>query len=179
MTWLVESPWPSLMLGACLEAILVIFLVRGGRALILGLMAFVLVATVGMVLLERFVVTEPEEVEDTLDAITRDLAANDAPAVLAHFSPQSIRRGEVQSALSRAVVRAANVGGDLEIRINHLTIPPSATTWFTGHLEVKDKRGEIPYEHLVRKFKVTLRKEDGRWLIYDYADADPRGAKGR
>jgi hypothetical protein len=177
MTWFVESPWPSLMLGVVLEVILAIALVRTSRGAIVGLMIVVLVLTVGMVILERAIVTETEEVEDSLDRVAAALVANDAPAVLACFSPQCPRLAELRSILSRVTVRVAKIGGDLEVQPNHLTQPPSAICYFTGHVEAKDGRGEVPYEHMVRKFKVTLRKEGGRGLIADYSDAEPRSPR--
>ncbi len=177
MTWFVESPWPSLMLGVVLEVILAIALVRTARGAIVGLMIVVFALTVGMVIVERVVVTETEEVEDALDHVAAALVANDSQAVLACFSPHCPRLAELRSILSRVTVRVAKIGGDLEVRLNHLTQPPSATCYFTGRVEAKDSRGEIPYEHLVRKFKVTLRKEGGRWLIADYSEAELRGRR--
>lgn len=175
MTWLIESPWPSLMLGVGLEVILAIALVRTGRGAIMVAMAVVLALTVGMLVLERLVVTQTEEVEDALDGVAGSLGSNDAGTVLAGFSPQSPRRAEVKSALASVTINSARVAGDLEIRFNDLTSPPSAVAYFTGIVDAKDNRGAIPYEHMMRKFKVTLRKEGDRWLIYDYAEAE----KGR
>jgi hypothetical protein len=174
MTWFIESPWPSLAIGFALEVILAIALVRTGRTAIIAAMVVVLAATIGLLALERVVVTEREEVEDTLDAVAAALESNDVPAVLAAFSPNCPRLGEVKSALSRFTVREARIGGDLEVRINRLTSPPSAATYFTGRIDGKDSRGEFPYEHMIRKFKVTLERRGDKWLIADYSDADSR-----
>ncbi len=174
MTWFIESPWPSLALGISLEIILAIVLVRTGRSWIVAAMVVALAATAALLAVERYVVTEREEVEDALAAVADALESNDVPAVLAAFSPDCPRLGEVKSALSRFTVREARVGGDLEVRINRLTSPPSAATYFTGRIDGKDARGEFPYEHMIRKFKVTLHKRGGKWLIADYSDADSR-----
>ncbi len=179
MALFVESPWPSLMLGMVLEALLAIALVRTGRGAIVVAMFVVLALTTGMVILERTIVTETEAIEDALGAVAGDLEANDVPAVLAAFSPDCPRLGEVRSALSRFTVARAHVGGDLEIRPNRLTIPPSATAYFTGRVEGQDKRGVVPYEHMFRKFKVRLERRGEKWLIADYSDADFRERKER
>ena len=179
MTSFVESPWPSLVLGIGLEVVLAIALVRTGRAAIIAAMVVVLALTVGMIVLERVVVTEFEEVEVALDAVARALESGDVETVLASFSSKCPRLGEVESALSRFTVREAHIGGDLEVRINRLTHPPSATTYFTGRVEGKDKRAVVPYEHMIRKFKVTLHKQGNRWLIADYNDADIGDRKDR
>jgi len=176
MTWFVESPWPSVMLGIGLEAVLAFFLVRSGRAIVIAAMVGVLALTAGLVVLERIIVTETEQVEDTLDEIARALESNNSTGVLAVFSSNSPRRGEVQSAMSRVRVSEAKIGGDLEVRLNQLTNPPSAKAYFTGRVQLKGTRETIPYEHVVRKLKVTFHKEGDRYRIFDYEDADPRGA---
>jgi hypothetical protein len=93
MTWFIESPWPALALGISLEIILAIALVRTGRAWIVAAMVAALAATVGLLAVERFVVTEREEVEDALDAVAHALESNDMPTVLAAFSPNCPRLG--------------------------------------------------------------------------------------
>ena len=179
MTWFVESPWPSLILGIGLEVILAIYLVRSGRAIVIAAMVAVLALTAGLVLRERIVVTETEQVEDTLDEVAQALAANDSSAVLALFSSKSPRRAEVQSAMSRVTISEARIGNDLEVRLNPLTAPPSASAYFTGHIQVRGTRETIPYEHVMRKFKVTLHKEGDRYRLFDYEDSDPRGNERR
>jgi len=179
MIWFVESPWPSVLLGIGLEAILAIYLVRSGRAIAIAAMVGVLALVAGLVVLERIVVTETEQVEDTLDEVAQALVANDSSAVLALFSNRSPRRAEVRSAMSRVTISEARVGNDLEVRLNQLTVPPSASAYFTGHFQLKGARETIPYEHLLRKFKVTLHKETDRYRIFDFEDTDPRGNENR
>jgi hypothetical protein len=179
MTWFVESPWPSVILGIGLEVILAIYLVRSGRVIVIAAMVAVLAITAGLVVLERVVVTESEQVDDTLEEIARALAANDSSAVLSQFSTKSPRRAEVQSAMSRVTISEARIGNDLEVRLNQLTAPPSASAYFTGHIQLKGAREAIPYEHVVRRFKVTLHKEGDRYRVFDYDDADPRGTDRR
>jgi hypothetical protein len=162
------------MLGIVFEAVLAIALVRTQRVAIVAGMLIVLALTTGLVILERTIVTENEEIEDALDAVASALQANDVPAVLAAFSPDCPRLSDVRSALSRFDVEKAHVGGDLEVRLNRLTLPPSATAYFTGHVVGKDKRGLVPYEHMIRKFKVRLQRHGEKWLIADYSEADPR-----
>ena len=174
MTWFVESPWPSLMLGIGLEIILAIVLVRTGRgdshrgdgrgARVDGGLGCYRADGGHRVRSGRRLARRRG----------RALESDDVPAVMASFSPTCPRRGEVESALSRFTIREAHVGGDLEVRFNRLTLPPSATAYFTGRVEGKDKRGVVPYEHMIRKFKVTLHKQGDRWLIADYSDADFR-----
>lgn len=178
MTIFIESPWPATILGIVLEIILGLVFMRTGRALAVVGMAVVLAATAGMILLEQFIVTNTEQIEDTLHGIAEDLEANDAAAVLAAFTPECPKLPQVRSALNGVTIRAASVGADLEVRISQLTSPPSATAFFTGHIEGSDNRGTVPYEHFIRKFKVKLERRGDRWLITDFEDTAP-GRKNR
>jgi hypothetical protein len=175
MTMFLESPWPASMLCIVLEVILAVIFLRTGRWLVVGAMAVVLAITAAALILERVVVTDTEQVEDTLYGIAEDLEANDVEAVLASFTPDCPKLAQVRSALKRVTIRSASVGGDLELRISQLSSPPSATAFFTGRIDGKDTSGTIPYEHFARKFKVKLELRDGRWLISDYEDAPPGG----
>lgn len=174
MSWLVESPWPALMLGLIVEIVLALVLVRTARRGVLVAMIGVLVLTAGLLLVERIVVTDREAVENALADISASLESNDVPAVMAAIAVDCPRRGEVQSTLPRFVIREAHIGGDLEVRFNALLSPPTAVAYFTGRVAARDKRGEVPYEQMIRKFKVTLRKQGDRWLVIDYDDTDMR-----
>lgn len=170
----IESPWPAAMMCIVLEVILAIVFMRTGRAVVLVAMALVLAATAGMILLEQTIVTDTEQVEDTLHGIAEDLQANDVDAVLASFSPTCPQLARVRSSLKDVTVQSASVGADLEVRINKLTSPPSATAYFTGRINAKEKRGTtIPNENFFRKFKVRLERRGDRWLIVDVQDAEP------
>jgi hypothetical protein len=179
MNIFLESPWPALMLSAVIEAVLAITLIRTGRVGVGVAMAVVLVVAGVLVLVERLVVTEREEIENALAAVATSLESNDARAVLSAFEPGFAGRNEIERALARFTVREAHIGGDLEVRLNPLTTPPSASAYFTGRVEGKDSRGEFPYEHLIRRFKVVFHRHDGRWLIADYTDQDLAGPQKR
>jgi hypothetical protein len=127
-----------------------------------------------MVMLERVVVTDTEQVEDTLHGIAEDLEANNIPLVLASFSPNCPGIRQAESVLRRVKIETAVVGRDLEVRINKLTSPPTATAYFTGRIQARDTGGSIPYENYIRKFKVRLELRGDRWLVADYEDGDMR-----
>ncbi len=174
MTTFVESPWPAVALCAVLLFVFGTLFVRTGRVWALAVMAAAVAGLVGLVVLERAIVTETEEVEDTLYGIAEDLEANDTTRVLDSFAPNCPRIGQTRSALSRVTVQSATVGRDLEVRINKLTSPPTATAYFTGRLQVRDNSGTIPYENYIRKFKIKLERHADRWLIADFDDGDLR-----
>jgi hypothetical protein len=173
----IESPWPATLLCIVAQVILGIVFLRTGRALVVVAMGVVLAVTAAALVIERTIVTDTELVEDTLHGIAEDLEANDFAAVLASFAPNCPRLAEVRSQLNRVTVQSASVGADLEVRISQLTSPPSATAYFTGRINARERSGTIPYENFIRKFKVKLERQDDRWLITDVEDAAP-GGKG-
>jgi hypothetical protein len=173
MTMFIESPWPTVMLLVVAQVILSIIFLRTGRWWAVAAMGVALALAVAMLYLERAIVTDTEQVEDTLHGIAELLEANDAAAVLDLLAPECPRRDEVRQALARVTVESASVGGDLEVRLSRLTTPPSATAYFTGRIQAKDNRGTIPYEHFARRFKVRLERRGDRWLVTGYEDAEP------
>jgi hypothetical protein len=173
MTWLIESPWPALMMGVSLELCLAIYLVRSGRAVVIAAMVLVAALTGALLLAERWIVTDAEAVEDTLDAAATALEANNPPQVLALFASDSPRRREVESILSRVTVREARVG-ELTIQFDDSGGQRRATARFMGRVQAHDKRGQLPYEQMVGKFVVYLHREGDRWLIDNYSENSSR-----
>jgi uncharacterized protein (DUF1330 family) len=53
--------------------------------------------------------------------------------------------------------------------------PPSATAEFVGHVAFTDPKQRAPYERYMRRFRVTFRKVEGRWLMTDYEVSDVLG----
>src|SRR5262245_57578573 len=97
MTIFLESPWPAIAIGVALELLLAFALVQTGKGKLIAVMVVVALATVGLVVVERMIVTPREEVEDFLYETARLLETNNPPAVLARFSALSPRRNEAQS----------------------------------------------------------------------------------
>lgn len=169
-----ESPWPSVVLCTFLVLIFGALFMRTGSAWVIAGLAASVGLMVGLVVLEQTIVTDTEEVEDTLHGIAENLEANDMPMVLASFSPNCPGIRQAESVLRRVTVESAVVGRDLEVTINKLTSPASATAYFTGRIQARDNGGAIPYENYIRKFKVRLELHGDRWLVADYEDGDLR-----
>ena len=174
MTTFVESPWPAVAVCTALLFVFGTIFVRTGRVWTIVVMVMTVAALAGMIVVEQKIVTETEEVEDTLHGIAENLEANNLPEVLSSFAASCPGINRARSALNSVTVQSATVGRDLDIRINQLTNPPTATAYFTGRLQFRDKSGTIPYDNFIRKFKVRLERHDGRWLVADYEDGDLR-----
>lgn len=173
MSWLFEDPTTLIVAGLLIEVLLGIGLFKSGRgALVLPMIGLLVLVGLG-VLVERLVVTDREQVEDSLDGICRALMANDVPGVLSYIDPEAGGiRSHVQSMLPRAHITDARLY-DLVINVNRHTTPPSAEANFTGRVKGSFQGSD---GLVLRRFTVDLRQEGERWLIVDYQD---RGALGR
>src|SRR5690606_28804596 len=107
MTTFVESPWPAV--GVCFVLLLAFgaLFVHTGRVSIIVAMVAIMAGLVGMIVLERTIVTETEQVEDTLHGIAEHLAANNVPEILAAFAPNCPGIGQARSALNQVTIQSA------------------------------------------------------------------------
>lgn len=172
MAVLLETPVPALVAGMIVEAMLVAWLMHSRRQVLWIPIVLVLLATLGLVLLEAAVVTDREEVAAVLDAIASALESNDLSTLLAYVSTThgaGIRR-DIQARLPPWRVTDAHVGRDLKVEINPLTVEPTAAATFTGRVTVTSRDGTLRNAHYLRKFTVKLRREGSGWLAYDYEE---------
>ncbi len=167
--FMLESPWPILLGGIVIEALLALALLRTGRGRFLWIMLGVGVLVGAGLLLERCITTDREAVEDCLDAIVAAAEANDINRLLENVSPKAVKvQIEARAVLSRVEVTKARLT-DLETKINRLTNPPSAKVKFRVIGTARDRSGEIPYQGFAEFLAVDLRQENGRWLVFDYS----------
>ena len=170
MSWLYEEPWPILLVGVALEAVLLVMFVQSRHLAVLVTMAGVLLLTVVLLAVEHFVVTPVEEVQGVIYATAAALDANESQAVLARISPRATHvRAVVERRMPRMEITKARIIGSLKISINELTIPPSATASFRGMVNGLAGADRHHVTHFGR-FTITLRREDDRWLISDYEE---------
>jgi hypothetical protein len=174
LSWLVEDPTTLIVAGLLIEALLVVALINTRRAAVVWAMAGVL-GLIGLgVLIERMVVTDREQIADTLEGVTAALEANDIERVLSYIDPQATAmRASVRMALSSARVSDARVY-DLEVDVNRKVRSPLAQARFTGRVRGRYRgEGGSGDGMLLRKFAVDFRRDGGRWLMTGYED---RGA---
>lgn len=172
MAMFLESPWPILVIGIVIEAVLAMMLLRTGQGKLLGAMigvaAFVLLGLV----VERLVVTDREAVGDMLDAAAAAVETNNLDRLLDCVSPKAEKtRKDSRFVLGLFEFNKARIC-DLEVTVNRLTSPPSAKAKFRAVGQGHDRRGEIPYQGFARWVTVTMRQEGDRWLIGDYTVED-------
>jgi ketosteroid isomerase-like protein len=163
---LTEDPWPTIWTGLAVEILLLVAFFQTRRGLVLLGMSTVLLATGGLVLVERSIVTERERVEMVLAGLADALPTDDHAAIMAHLTPAAQSKAARPLAIFK--ITKANVGNDLEITINELTSPPSARATFTGRLDIESRRGGEYKQPVVRRFTLVFVRDGDRWLLDDY-----------
>ena len=169
MTSLFENPVPIILFGIVAEAVLGIILLTSRRGALLWAMGGVLVLMLAGVGLERLVVTEWEQVEATLEGAAAALQANDQTRLLGseEFLAESAveTRGRVRYALNRIEFTKVKIT-DLEIKINRLTSPPTATARVAAYVRFEDPTGQIIHEkYLIKDLNLRLRQTPQGWRI--------------
>lgn len=173
MTWFTENPTPPVVLGTLIASIAAFLLIKtGSRAALYALIGTV-VATIAAVVTNVLIVTPREEAIATLEEIRTKVAANDPPQLLTHIdsapTPQAIAlRNRVQYDLANLTVESAKIN-DLKVLITESG--KTAKAEFVGVVDFKTLGNGLP-PHIVLRFKVDLRKVDGRWLVIG-ADWEP------
>jgi len=81
MSWLFETPWPAIAIGVLATAMAAGAAAHGPPGAAARDVAIILL-TIGAVVLERWVVTDREQVDATLHEIARLVESNDVDAVL-------------------------------------------------------------------------------------------------
>jgi hypothetical protein len=163
-----ESPWPVLLIGVAVEAILAVALLRTGRGYLLWVMIGVAALMAVGLLVERLVVTERKAIEQTLDAAVAATEANDVNRLLNCISPSAEpTRADARWMLNRVEVSSAYVR-NLQILVNHLTNPPTAQARFQAMGQGRDRLAQFPYGSYSRTVTVHLRLEGDRWLVTGY-----------
>jgi hypothetical protein len=176
MTWLMENPAAIIAIGVVIEIALAVALLTTGRGLVLGLMLLAAVTTCGMLVLERYVITDREAVRVTLDQAAHSLTTNNADRVLNFVDPQATDlRQHVKTVLQQFDFQDASIGGDVDMQINAAANPPTATATFFAHIRARGRHGNtIGREQAIERLRVDLHRVDGRWLVTDAHVAERR-----
>jgi hypothetical protein len=172
MAIFVESPWPILLIGIVIEAVLGFLLLQTGRGKLLVAMIVVAVLTgVGLVV-EHFVITDRKAVAQTLDAAVAAVRKNDLNGALACVTPTATEARNFTSwVFGRVEFQEAHIS-ELKVEVNRLTSPPTADAKFLAVGRGKDRKGEWPYQGFAQRVSLKLRLENGRWLVTGYTIED-------
>ena len=176
---ILESPLPAIVFGIFLEAILAVVFLNTRRKSVLAAMLVVLLIAAGGVALEKWWVTDREQIEATLNEIARALEANDLELVCSFIEPDA-ETTRILAAVNMALVtvKSAKVR-NLEVQVNLLTSPPVAETRFMGNFDCEGKAVmgnmmPVPDDRYLLNFEVDFHLIDGRWMVGDNVKFEPR-----
>lgn len=175
MSWLLEDPTTVITIGLIVEAVLVVALFQTRRAVFLFSMVGVAAVVGLLVLLERVVVTDVEQVENTVEVMARALEDPNREAglkvLLAHITPNAfLLQTRARLAKSAAFDIRQVKTNEVQVTINRVVSPPSATVELVANVE-GTAAGAV-YSRFVQRFELHFRQEqeDGPWLMYDYKE---------
>lgn len=169
MSGFTEDSTAVVILGLLAAVLLAFALVKTGDRRALWGLAGVGLALAACLAVERFVVTEREEVEALIEQGLAALRAHDVPAALELIDPDA-RQARVQARAELARVRFES----LEITNATITCPGTRPPTATADLYVRfDVRGSGQAWASVARVKLFLHRPAERWRITGYATADP------
>ena len=173
--WLFEQPLVILFLGIVLVAALAGGFIQTGRRPLLFAMLAVIALTAGLLVLERIVVTQVEQVESTLHQIAAHLERNDVNAVVKMISEGAPElRNEARQKMGLIEISQVRIKNNLKVEIVKDQEPPVAEARFNAVIRGTDRLGQYGDQAYPRFFIVNLRLEDEQWRVRSYEVQDPR-----
>jgi len=176
--FILENHWVVLGLGIALAVGLVIAGLQTGRKELLWAAGVIGALACGLCYLGSVIVTERESVVAMLTATAEAIERNDHPSVFKAIypNPSSIVMSSKQSLLSLEI-ETFQITKIFDIEFSGV---PSArrakvalNIFLRGHY--RDFQLNFP-----RYLEIVVYRVDGKWLVYDYTDADPmQGFKER
>lgn len=172
MSWLVENPMPVIYVTVVVQLILVGILVLTGRGVLLFAMLGVGAVAGLLLLVEYVVVTDVEQIQDTLAATAAAIATNDANAVKEFVAAEDTRtRNAIDNLYDDFYIERVSIKSNLKIEVTPAE-PPTALATFNAVAVGGEQRSGTRGVTVPRFLKVSLRKDGDRWLITDHEHRD-------
>jgi hypothetical protein len=176
MNNLFENPVAIWMGGAvCLTLALVVYWQVRNKASLAAIFV-VLIATTVLLLLEHYIVTPREAVENTLYSLADAVEQNDMSRTLAFIAPGASKiRHDVETLMPQVTIDRANIVGTPRTTVALDQNPPTATVVCRGFVRGSVKRGGMNGGDFAEA-TITLIFDGQRWLVADYrSNKDWRG----
>ena len=173
MSWLLESPLPALLGGGMLTVLLISGWVQTARTWPLFVAAGVLLVTISLVILERAVETDREQVTRTLEQIVQVVEDNNLQGLLDQIHPRK------EDILARARREFPNYKfGKISIRPNlEVTTrdgePAKAHATFNVVADGSITNMRMEQGTVRRWVEVDFEQHQGKWLVVGYDHFEP------
>lgn len=168
MNFLLENPLPIYAVGAVLATICgLVFLARRNLPSLFALIG-VVGLTLLLVLVERMVVTEHEQVETTLQQLMANLEAGAVPAVLALIDPEAAQmRADIEVLMPQADIEDTGATA-VRIEVDTDAEPLTATSYFRGRVDGIHRSSGMRL-FFFDEVEISWVKRGDAWLAEAYA----------
>ena len=175
MTWAFESPLYILLFGGITAAILFGGWYKTSRTSLMLATAAAVVLTGILLVVEQTVVTDREEVEETLYRIAAEVQNNNVEKVLTYI--HSDAAGTLRQAaneLPHYDFERVTIKPNMKVTVDRSHIPPQAVAEFNVVVVLSRDSALVGSGTYPRFVEVTLYEEDGRWKVREYNHFDFR-----
>ncbi len=175
--FIAETPFHSIMLGLLGIFVFGTVWLLSKRTIFLVLAIISLVAMSGAIVLERWLVTDREQINAELDSMADAVRSNSPTALLLHISQRfpGIRES-ARGHLNRWEIEYCNITSRQPVEIDWSESPPSARVRFVVFARASQKTGDGIGGADIVGIDLGLQKEsDGRWRVVNYSLFNPRG----
>ncbi len=165
---LLENPLPIYAVGTVLATVCgLAFLARRNLPSLFALIG-VVVLTLLLVVVERVVVTEREQVEAALQQLMRDVEAGDMSAVLARIDSGAAKmRNDVEKLMPQAEIKDTGATS-VRVEVDADTEPMTATSRFRGKVDGVHRRSGMRV-FFFDEVEINWVKRGEQWLAEAYA----------
>lgn len=169
MAMFTENPLAVIVMGGvAATAALVFFLARRTGGSLVAL-ASILAVTGLLIVAERVIVTEREEVEQSVAEMFEAIEANDVQRVLASVDPNSNLPKDVQALMPLIHVEKCRTLSRLDVDLHMDQPPPSAVSTSRVALTGTHASSGTPVGYVNQRVDITWIKPAGRWVVTGYA----------
>lgn len=159
--WFTETPWPPISILAAIACVLLAaWLINARRAYLMGMLVCGLLS-IGVYLVESWVVTTSEQLEDNVYALTAAFQQKKPDETLAFFSESAL----TERLLVRWAMEAVDVEDDLrvtDVQVELLADETRAKVQFRANATV---RVSMYSGHAPSRWRLTWQKENDAWKI--------------
>lgn len=176
--FIAETPFHAIMVGLLAIFVFGTIWLLSKRTLFLVLAIVALLGIVGAVLLERWVVTDREQISAEVDAMAAAVAANSPTSLLLHISDRvpSVKDA-ARGHFNRWEIESCNLTSRETPVIDWSQSPPQAEVRFVVFARASQKQGGdgLGGADLVGVNLQMQKEADGRWRVIGYSLFNPRG----
>jgi hypothetical protein len=175
--FIAETPFHAIMLGLLAIFVFGTVWLLSKRTAFLVLAVVSLLAMIGAIMLERWVVTDREQISVEVDAMAAAVAANSPTSLLLHISDRypSIKDA-ARGHFNRWQIEFCNLTSREVPAIDWSRSPPQAEVRFVVFARARQKQGDGLGGADIVGVTLQMEKEpDGRWRVISYSLFNPRG----